>query len=182
MRKLIITVIFVALIIPWLVFSQDAEEKDVWKPIKYFIGNWTGECTGKAGDGKGERAYEFIMNGTYVHYRNTTRFEPQEKNPKGEVHEDWGFFSYNEGRDRVILRQFNIEGFVNTFVLDSLSDDHKAIVLTTESSENAPPGLKARYTIKIKDENEFEEIFDLGFPGREMTCYMKNTWKRIEDE
>ena len=168
--------------IPMCVNAKDRDKKDVWKFVKYFVGSWAGESIGNAGEGKGHRTYEFIMKKNYLHYRNTTRFDPHAMNPKGEMHEEWGFFSYDEGRDRIILRQFNIEGFVNTFVLDSLSTDHQTIILTTESSENVPAGIKARYTITIKSENEFEEIFDLGFPGREMTCYMTNTWERIEEE
>lgn len=168
------------ILMPLIILAHEQEGADVREPVKYFIGTWTGESTGKAGDGKGERTYEFIMNGTYVHSRTAMTFESQEKNPGGEVHEDWGFFSFDEGRKRLVMRQFNIEGFVNQYVLDSLSADNKTFILLSESSENAPPGLQARYTYELKGDNEFVEIFELGFPGKEFSCWMTNTWHRKE--
>ena len=120
------------------------------------------------------------MNGTYLYYQNTMKFEPQEKNPKGEFHEDRTFYSFDKNRNLIIARQFNIEGFINQFVLDSLSSDHKKLIFITENSENAPPGLKARLIYQIKNENEFIEIFELGFAGKEFSCYMTNHWKRKE--
>ena len=77
------------------------------------------------------------------------RFEPQEKNPEGEVHEDWAFFSFDQNRNSLVMRQFNVEGFVNRYVLDSLSSDGSRLILISENSENAPPGLMARYTLEI---------------------------------
>ena len=78
------------------------------------------------------------------------------------------------------MRQFNIEGFVNQYVLDSLSADNNTLILVSESSENAPPGLQARYTYEVKSEDEFVEIFELGFPGKKFSCWMTNTWHRKE--
>jgi hypothetical protein len=172
----------VILIIPVLAFAQVNEEIDIWSPVNYFIGTWTGISTGKAGEGAGERTYGFIMDGTYLHYKNVMTFAPQEKNPKGEVHEDWAFFSFDKSRDRLIMRQFNVEGFVNTFVLDSLLNEDKNLILISESSENSPPGLRAKYTLEIQDENSFVEIFELGFPEREFSCWMTNTWQRQVSE
>ena len=83
-----------------------------WAPLQFLVGSWNGEETGAAGIGKGDRVYEFIFGGPFLHARNTSRFPPQEKNPEGEVHEDWSFFSHDRTRDRIVLREFYIEGFV----------------------------------------------------------------------
>ena len=170
--------ILILLCLPCFLFAQEDKEKDIWKPLRYFIGTWMGESTGKAGEGKGTSTFEFVMKDAYVFCKNSMKFEPKENNPQGEVHEDWAIFSYDTGRKQLIIRQFNVERFVNTFVLDSLSSDNKILVFITESSENAPPGLTARMTYQVKSENEFVETFDLGFPGREFSCWMTNTWKR----
>jgi len=106
------------------------------------------------------------------------RFEPQEKNPKGEVHEDRTFFSYDKQRKLIMVRQFNVEGFINQFYLDSLYNENRNLIFATENSENAPPGLRARLTYEIINENEFVETFDLGFPGKEFSCFMTNYWTR----
>ena len=170
--------IFLIILIPYILFSQEKTTQDVWQPLHYFIGEWQGQSMGKSGEGIGERIYRFIMNDTYLYYQNTMKFNSQEKNPKGDLHEDRTFFSYDKNRKLIVARQFNIEGFVNQFVLDSLSADQKMIIFVTENSENAPSGLQARLIYEIKNENEFVETFELGFAGKQFSCWMTNTWKR----
>jgi len=55
------------------------------------------------------------MGGRYIQETNTSTYLPQEKNRKGEVHEHAGMFSYDKQRKLLMLRQFHIEGFVNTY-------------------------------------------------------------------
>jgi len=167
--------IYILLILPVFCFAQTSEKEDIWKPFTYFKGSWQGHETGKAGIGKGDRTYEFIMKGKYFYFKNTSTFEPQSKNPKGEVHKDWAFFSYDQNRKKFIMRQFNIEGYVNQFTLDYLSDDHKKLIFVSENSENTPPGLRARLTYEVKNKDEFVE---LAMPGGEFSEYLKNYWKR----
>ena len=85
--------------------------------------------------------------------KNRSVYKPQEKNPKGETHEDWGFFSYDSARKRFVLRQFHVEGFVNQYSLEDASPDGKPMVLTSESIENIPPGWRARETYRILNDN-----------------------------
>ena len=168
------------LLTPIILFSQTTENQDFWEPFHYFIGSWEGKNTGKAGVGKGDRVYEFIMNGKYLYVKNKAVFDPQEKNPTGEVHEDWSFFSYDRNHKKFVMRQFNSEGFVNQFVLDSLSTNGKIFVFNTESSENSPPGLRARITLLIKNSDEFIEKFELAPPGKDFIICIENIWNRRE--
>lgn len=155
-----------------------AQENDKWQPLDYFIGTWIGQSTGKAGTGIGERTYEYIMKGTFLYYKNIMKFEPQEQNPEGETHEDWGIFSTDSDRNKFILRQFNIEDFVNRYVVDSISATGKFMILNSEESENAPPGLRARLIYEIKNDNEFYETFELKFGDKNYSCWMTNIWKK----
>ena len=143
------------------------------------MGKWEGSGEGKGGISKGEQEYQFVLNGKFLQVKNKSVFEPQEKNPKGEVHEDWGLFSYDYPRKKFIFRQFHIEGFVNQYVLDSLSEDGKTLQFITESIENIPPGWKAKLIYKIVNENEFELSFELASPGKDFECYSKGRLKRI---
>jgi hypothetical protein len=171
------TIIFV-LGITCLLFAQESNPVDIWEPFRYFEGAWTGEETGKSGVGQGERSIEFIMNEKYLFYKNVSRFEPQEKNPKGETHEDWTFFSYDKIRQTYIMREFHSEGFVNQYVLDSLSENSKSFIFNSEQLENAPHGLRARVSFTILDENKFREIFELAFPGKDFSIWLENIWRR----
>src|SRR5499426_4737831 len=96
--------------------AQVAQQPDVWEPLKYFVGSWEGTAKGQPGNGKVEREYQFVLNGKYLQAKNKSTYLPQEKNPKGEVHEDWGLFSYDSARKKLVFRQFHGEGFVNQYV------------------------------------------------------------------
>ena len=170
--------LLIILLTPLLVFAQPEEKKDIWQPFKFFSGSWKGHETGKAGIGKGERTYEFIMNGKYLHCKNKSVFDPQEKNSKGEVHEDWTFLSYDKIRGKIVLREFHIETFVNQYALDSLSTDFKTMIFVTENIENLPLGFKARLSFFIKNENEFTEKFEIAAPEKEFKPLIENYWTR----
>lgn len=174
--------IIILLFLPVLLLAQSAdknsEEKDVWKPLRYFVGDWTGTISGMPGDGVGERTYRFVMDGMYLEFENVGIFEPQEKNPNGERHEDKGLISYDKARKIFVMREFNSEGYYNQYLIDSISEDNMTMVFVTEAIENGPPGMRARYLIQIESEEEFTEIFELAFPGKDFGACMTNRWVR----
>jgi hypothetical protein len=45
----------------------------------------------------------------FIESRTRVTYPPQEKNPKGEVHEDIGLISYDRRRNAFVLRQFHKE-------------------------------------------------------------------------
>jgi lysophospholipase L1-like esterase len=164
-----------------LSLAQTGMSEDVWELFRFFEGEWTGEQTGNAGVGKGERTIEFIMEEKYLYYKNVSKFEPQEKNPKGETHEDWTFFSYDVNRKKYVLREFHSEGFVNQYILDELSEDNRTLVFTSENIENAPEGLRARVTLTILERNKFKEVFELANPDKGFSVWLENIWTRKID-
>lgn len=173
--------LILSLLLPAVSFAQDRTAVDPWQPFRVLTGSWEGESSGKAGIGSGHRSYEFILNGRFLRGATTMTFEPRESRPEGEVHSDLAIFSFDENRRKIVIREFYTEGYVNTFVLDSLSADGKTIRFVTEASENAPPGLTARLLFRIEDIDRFTEQFELGFPGREFSCFMTIQWKRNVD-
>ena len=76
-----------------------------------------------------------------------------------------------------MLREFHSEGFVIQYIIDTVSSNSERLVFISESAENAPPGLKARMTFELKDENAFTEIFELAFAGKEFSEWLKNYWQ-----
>jgi hypothetical protein len=174
MRKKILVM---AVVLPVLLVAQTEKKQDVWEPMKFLVGVWEGKGEGKSGISAVSHDFEFIMKGRYLHMRTKATFEPQEKNPKGEVHEDWGFFSHDRSRKKIVFRQFHVEGFITQYVLEDISEQGK-LVFATEQIENAPPGLKARLTFRRLNADALEVNFELSFPGREFDCYSLNTLKR----
>ena len=158
--------------------AQATQQPDVWEPLKYFVGSWEGLAKGQPGNGKVEREYQFVLNGKYLQAKNKSTYPPQEKNPKGEIHEDWGLFSYDRSRKQFVLRQFHVEGFVNQYALDHAASNGKTLVFVTESIENIPAGWRARESYRILNNDEFVEVFELAAPGKEFEVYAENRFKR----
>ncbi|MCI0388026.1 MAG: hypothetical protein MOB07_04565 [Acidobacteria bacterium] len=160
------------------ILAQSNKQPDIWEPLKYFIGSWEGTAKGQPGNGKVEREYQFVLNGKYLSAKNKSTYSPQEKNPKGEVHEDWGLISYDRDRKLFVLRQFHIEGFVNQYTLDMATSNSKTLVFVTESIENITTGWRARESYRILNNDEFIEVFELAAPGKEFEIYAENHFKR----
>src|SRR6187200_1319693 len=121
-------IFFILFFIPSALFAQNSKRDSLWLPLKSFVGNWKGEGGGEPGKGKYERSYQFILNKKFIEIRNKSTYEPTKQYPNGEVHEDIGYFSYDNSRKTFMLRQFHTEGFVNQFRLDNISSDKKTLV------------------------------------------------------
>jgi hypothetical protein len=152
---------------------------DPFERVVFLIGRWEGTSQGQPGKGAVQREYSRALNGRFIHVRNRNVYPAQEKNPKGEVHEDEGWFSFDRARKRIVLRQFHVEGFVNQYVEDAESLPQK-VVFTTESIENIPAGWRARETYLVHGPDEFEEVFELAEGGKPFELYSRARLKRVK--
>lgn len=168
----------IILLVPLVTSAQSTGAQDVWQPFKYFVGTWKGTGSGQPGTSELEREYKFVLNGKFLNVTHRSVYKPQTKNPKGETHEDWGFFSYDRSRKGFVFRQFHVEGFVTQYRLERIDDDGKLIVFLSESIENIPTGYRARETYRIVNADEFIETFELAGPGKEFEVYSENRFKR----
>ncbi len=162
------------------VLAQEAAPKSQLEPLRFFVGQWHGTTNGDPGEGAGNREYQFVLGGKFLQGKNKTVYPPQEKNPKGETHEDIGLFSYDSEQKRLVLRQFHVEGFVNEYVEQSRSPDGRTLTFATARIENIPPGWRARETYKFIGSDEFHEIFELAPPGKEFATYAESHWQRVK--
>ena len=143
--------------------------------ISFIIGEWGGAGSGfGTNKSKINSSFKPVMGGKYIEVINDSKFEPTEKNPEGEHHIDKGFISYDEMRHAIVFRQFNIEGYVNQYVLNEDLSTATKLVFETENIENFAPGGKARWTISKISDTEIETIFDVSFPNSEYTCFGTN--------
>src|SRR5687767_5948339 len=106
------TFILLFIMAPALCFGQMTKRDSLWLPFQPFIGEWTGTSEGEPGTGKYERSYRFIFDKRFIEVKNKSVYPPSQNHPKGEVHEDVGYISYDRMRRVFLLRQFHIEGFV----------------------------------------------------------------------
>jgi hypothetical protein len=147
-------------------------------PLERFAGCWQGLGEGTPGKSGVRRVYTAILNGRFLFVSNQSFYAPQEKNPKGETHEDLGYFSFDKGRQRLVLRQFHGEGFVNQYVATSADFQGDILVFESEALENIAAGFRARETYRFSGANAFEEIFEVAEPDKDFTVYSLNRLQR----
>lgn len=149
--------------------AQAVASKKPLAALDFLIGRWEGSSAGQPGNAQVRREYTRVLGDRFIRVQNQSTYQPQEKNPKGEVHEDVGMFSFDAARQRLILRQFHIEGFVNQYVHDPAETGK--VVFVSEALENIPAGWRARETYIAHGADEFEEIFELAGPGKDFELY-----------
>jgi hypothetical protein len=160
-----------------LLQAQAPSAADSLAPVTRLVGRWAGTSEGQPGHGQVERQYERVLGSRFVQVRNRSTYPPQDRNPKGETHEDIGFFGFDSGRKRIVFRQFHSEGFVNQYLLEPTATVD-SLVFSSESIENIPPGFRARETYVFRGTDELEEIFEIAEPGKTFEVYSRTRLTR----
>ena len=93
--------------------AGEQEPADAWEFVRNFEGDWTGTADGQFGKSTVDRTYTFVLDAAYLHEKDLSTYPPQDRNPDGEVHEHWSFFSHDHARQVLVLRQFHDERIVN---------------------------------------------------------------------
>ena len=172
-------------LVGWLLMSlvgvaQKPPVADPFERLAFLIGKWEGASDGQPGKGTVRREYARALNTRFVRVHNRSEYPAQPKNPKGEIHEDEGFFSFDKARKRVVFRQFHTEGFVNTYLEDAESSTAK-VVFTSEAIENIPAGFRARETYLVRGADAFEEVFELAEPNKPFEVYSRTRFTRVKE-
>jgi hypothetical protein len=147
-------------------------------PLDPFIGRWQGTQEGQPGKGTVEREYSRILRSRFIQMTNRSVYPAQEKNPKGEEHEDIGVFSNDSARKRITFRQYHVEGFVVQYAMEPVATPG-TLVFVSESIDNIPGGYRARETYNLIGPDEFEEVFELAEPGKDFSVYSRSRLKRV---
>jgi len=156
--------------------KSPANPTDTWAPLRFLVGSWEGTSSGQPGNGTVRREYRLVLRDRFVEGRTTSTYPPQEKNPKGEVHEDIAYFSYDRSSKAFKMRQFHVEGFVTVYAATATGTSE--IVFNSESLENIPAGWRARETWRITGADSFVEVFELAEPGKDFTVYSETRLTR----
>ena len=148
--------------------------------LRWLVGEWRGTGQGDPGTSGSERHIDSFLEGKYLRAKGRSVYPRQEKNPKGEIHEELDMWSYDRARSAIVLRQFDTLGFVCTYVQDKAASATDRWVFNAESLENVPKGWKARYTITRKADDEYHEVLELDPDGKGFQPYVTNRFLKIE--
>lgn len=155
--------------------SAQAARPDPFAAVAFLLGKWAGTVEGEPGKGTASREYARVLNDRFIRITNRSEYPPQEKNPKGEVHFDEGFVSMDRARQRIVLRQFHVEGFVNQY----LQETEGGLTFISEAIENIPAGFRARETYVRIDADHFDEVFETAEPGKPFALYSRTKFSRV---
>ena len=147
------------------------EQEAAWTRLKALVGVWKG--TGEPGSARVEQRYRLILQDNFLHAQTSSVSE-------GDTHEDWEILSVDRSRQKVVLRQFVSEGFINQYVLDQVEDGGRSMVFVSEACENAPPGFRARQTLTIEDDDRISQRLELAPAGRQFSQCSATTLARSD--
>ena len=151
-----------------------SEPSDPWGALRLLEGWWEGRVEGRLGTGTAVRRYEFVIGGNYLLGRHASVRLPQDRSPDGDHHEEMGVFSFDRDRQKIIYREFMVEGVVPRSVCET---EGTRIICTSEAVESGP-GMRARLTLEIIDRFRFVEQYELAFPGEDLEPYIAIEWTR----
>jgi hypothetical protein len=146
--------------------------------LTFFLGRWEGTADGQPGKGTATREYVSALRAKIIQARHRGEYPPQPANPKGEIHEDTGIYSFDSGAKVVRFRQYHVEGFVVHYVLEPQVKPG-TFVFTSEAIENIPKGYRSRETHVVLGPDQFEEVFELADPGKDFVVYSRTRLKRV---
>lgn len=158
--------------------AADTSPADPFQPIRLLAGEWQGTADGMGGTGTAVRSYRFVLKDRYLYEQDTHTYPAQEKNPQGEKHEHWAFWSYDRQAKRLMLRQFHPEGFVNLYSFRAELSTTAKLVFESEGFENFDSRWKARETYELVSPDEFTETFELAQPGGSFEVYSRTRFLR----
>ncbi len=167
---------------PGAAAPQQSEPTSKLDVFQYFVGDWKGTGTGASGPSTLERTYAFVLDEQFVRSATHAVFTPSEEGAEAATHADIGMMSYDRARSTYVLREFHSEGYINRYVPQFISEDSTVFAFVSESIENIESGWKARYTVTILGEDEFEDTFELCPPNGEYFTSGTNKLHRVKAE
>jgi hypothetical protein len=180
-RCLIAVALLVAALVAWeQARAAETPKPSLWDWFRPLVGTWEGKSAGQPGEASVRREFQFVLGDRFLQVRNRSTYAPQEKNPKGEIHDDQGMVSYDRKRKRFIYRQFHVEGFVNHYAADSLAPGADTLTFRSEAIENIPAGFRARETWVRSGPDELIERFEMAEPGKDFEVYSEARLRRLK--
>lgn len=116
LHRVVTAALRIAVIAVTMLTADPAIAADSLKDLDWITGTWRGTTKGEPGEGMIERACRYVLAGRFIECHTTAMYPPQEKNKNGEVHTEVGWFSFDKRAKKIRLRQFHVEGFVNTYI------------------------------------------------------------------
>ena len=132
---------------------------DAWASIRFLVGDWVGEGTGKPGEGSGSFSFRFDLGENILVRRSHTDYPAAGQRP-ALVHDDLMVCYPDPATGRILAIYFDNEGHVIRYVGDTSQPGR--LVLVSEASGHSPT-FRLTYTTAAPDSVTI--AFEIAPPG-----------------
>ncbi|HVN59314.1 MAG TPA: hypothetical protein VMT63_13520 [Bacteroidales bacterium] len=167
MKKTIISILFLST--AFTCFGQDMMQDNInpkWEKIKWLLGAWKGEGTGKPGEGAGTFAFYADLGGDIIIRKNHTEF-PAAQNKPASVHDDLMVIYIDQKTGTPAAIYFDNEGHTINYSVSYLEN---SVVFTSDRSGNIP-AFRLTYTPEGKDSVDI--AFDMSREDGKFVTYLE---------
>jgi len=147
--------------------------------LAFLTGFWSGEIDGTLGAATGERQYRFVVRDRFLlmtHARGSAT-EDESRDPADS--DEWTLFSYDADSERVIAREFLVEGIVNRYACEVEANPWRLDCISQTSEGGGDISLRLVYEVNSSD--EFAELFEVVGPDGNAQLRMEGRWRRRPD-
>ena len=167
MKKTIISILILSSAISC--FGQDKMQENIsqkWEKLRWLLGAWKGEGTGKPGEGAGTFAFYADLDGDIIVRKNHTEF-PAAQNKPATVHDDLMVIYTDQKTKSQAAIYFDNEGHTINYSVTYLDN---SVVFTSERSGNIP-AFRLTYTPEGKDTVDI--TFDMSREDGKFVTYLE---------
>jgi hypothetical protein len=133
---------------------------DVWGSVRYLVGDWVGEGSGKPGEGSGSFTFRFDLGESILVRRSHSEY-PASGGKPAIVHDDLMVCYPDPAGGRILAIYFDNEGHVIHYGAET--DGGERLVLESDAKPSSP-GFRLTYTKLAGDTVGIK--FEIAAPGR----------------
>lgn len=140
---------------------------DVWRDLRFLLGDWEGEGSGAPGEGRGRVRFTLELDGRALVRRSHTEYPAVGERPASTFDEMTVLSEEPEG---IHASFFDSEGHAIRYRVEATPE---GCVWTSE----APAGPRFRFTYRRVGEDRLHARFEIAPPGGEYATYVEG-WSR----
>ncbi len=184
LRHLSIAWLLFALFIPGAGLSQDSPDwidkrgDGRFASLVWLVGEWRGYGRFEERVTYLHRKYSYDLGGMYLVERTVDVFPPPEPSTDFEVHQDFVVYYRDTTTGALKAKAFFVEAFVTSETVSG-GENNKPLVMESTQIENAPPGLRTRFTLTRETDARFKETFEIAKPGKEYELVEELVMERL---
>ena len=149
---------------------------DLWVPLQFLVGNWSGAGSGQPGDiVGGTTSFSFELGKKILVRKNRAEFSPKPGEKTGVVHEDLLIIYEQPGESRLRAVYFDNEGHAINYRVLSSGKPNKAVFESAGSGKTP----RFRLTYELNQDGGMTTEFSMAPPGGDFKPYTSGKVKRV---